>query len=107
MSSESVFTNSAGREWTVRVVDVGDSYGRNDCLIHDGDFCDEPMIEFYDRTYAGDDFGPRGQFVSRYYASDLFDERTAGYGIDLQGDAPDWEIDGETLSRIYDWVVNE
>lgn len=75
-------------------------YGLDDCLTHDGG----PMVEFYDATYAGPDFGPRGQFVSRYYLSTLMDRRGmpglyAEYGLCLQGDVPEWVVSARNVAE--------
>jgi hypothetical protein len=99
MGRESTFTNDAGRNWAVRIVNKGDRYGRDDCLTHDKD---EPMVEFYDLTYT-EKFGPRGQFVSRYYRNTLTDG-CSGYGIDLDGGVPYWSMDGATLIEIVKWA---
>ena len=65
-------TNENGKRFLVRVVKPGQSYGRNFCLVNDGT---EALIEFYDYTRPAFDptFPGMGQFVSRYYASTLFD----------------------------------
>jgi hypothetical protein len=107
MGIQRKFTNSSGRVFTVKVLEPGDRYGRNDVLTWEDDpRFGKRAVEFYDRTYAGDRFGEDGQFISRYYEDTLL-ERAAihqGVGIDLQGDVPVWKIDGTTFSEIMDWV---
>lgn len=94
--------NDAGRAFNVRLVKVGDGYGLDDCLTNER----EPMIEFYDATYEGTaDFGPRGQFVSRYNLSTLTgrdpwsrcDHRLGSPGIDLCGYVAEWKVNGANV----------
>lgn len=96
--------NSEGRAFLVRVVHEGDHYGLNDCLItHDG----EPMIEFYDATYAGDSrFGPRGQFVSRYYL-DTLERHGENVGLNLQGDVDVWHVSAENVQDAIKWTKEQ
>jgi hypothetical protein len=98
------FTNSSGYVFTVRVLEDGDRYGRNEVLAWEG----HPKfgrrgVEFYDTQYAGAAFGPRGQFVSSYYEDTLLEYQSSA-GIDLHGGVPVWSIDGATFSEIMDWV---
>jgi hypothetical protein len=92
-----VVINAAGRDFLVRVVATGDRYGRDDCLVHEKD---EPMVEFYDRTACGD-FGPRGQFVSRYYLFTL-DKHSPSVGLDLDGGVSAWKL---TAANVRDAVA--
>lgn len=96
-------TNDSGRSFNVALVRKGDRYGLDDCLTHEKD---DPMVEFYDATYAGTkDFGPLGQFVSRYYWSTLTgqdtysrcDHRLGSPGIDLCGYVPEWKVTGQNV----------
>lgn len=99
-----IVTNRDGRSFFVRVVFKGDTYGRGDCLTHDKS---DPLIEFYDRTYAKRNdsvreevsFGPRGQFVSRYYASTLADH-DPDQGLCLNGGVDAWKIDAAALAPV-------
>lgn len=104
-----------GRHWLVRIVYLGDRYGRDDCLVHgegkydDGE--DPPLVEFYDRGKDNlKDWDGRGQFVSRYCALTLLgkDEWSRGdkrgVGLDLMGYEPAWKIDGKTMDLVKDWV---
>jgi len=100
-------TNGKRIPFHVRVVFRGDGYG----LFRDGKHAcvhneEEPMVEFYDGRYPHDPVGGdlRGQFVSRYYLSTLTEHQTkphalqGGGGLNLQGDAPDWSIDGPSFA---------
>ena len=97
--------NDAGRAFSVRLVRQGDRYGLNDCKVHDKA---DPMIEWYDATYEGaDGFGPRGQFVARYYLSTLtgqdgwsrVDHRKGSHGLDLMGYEPLWKVSGANVGE--------
>lgn len=89
--------NDAGREYTVRVIFEGDEYGLNDCLVHDEE---EPVVEFYDRSYFFDENG-RGQFVSRYYMSTLLEDEEVT-GLNLEDGVPDWYIDKATMEGVVE-----
>ena len=89
-------TGTDGRPFTVRIVREGDAYGLNDCLTHDEA---EPLIEFYDASQDPEAFGPRGQFVSRYYLTTLL-EHTPGTGLGLEGSVPVWSIDADELDAL-------
>lgn len=106
-----IIINSQGRRFGVRIVWPGDGYGIDDKVIftpgeghHSHAIPSEVMVEFYDMTYASDDvhnsaFGPRGQFVSRYYRSTLM-ERGSG-GLDLVGYEPVWKIDAGAMDQVW------
>ena len=84
-----------GVPFTMRLVDTGDSYGLNDCLTNDN----PPMIEFYDARYTREPYGPRGQFVQRYYVETLATIKP-GAGLNLDNGVADWTIDGATLDTM-------
>lgn len=90
-----IIINDRGRRFGVRIVREGDRYGLDDCLTHDER---EPLVEFYDMTYAGADFGPRGQFVSRYYRCTLMDQQFAG--LDLDGGIDVWKVDAYAMDQV-------
>jgi hypothetical protein len=106
-----IIINNQLRRFGVRLVYPGMGYGVDDAVIftpgeghHSHADRLEVMVEFYDMTYASDDthassFGPRGQFVSRYYRSTLM-ERPQG-GIDLMGYEPTWKIDAEAMEQVW------
>lgn len=90
-----------GREFTARIVRKGDRYGRDFCLTHDDD---EPMVEFYDATYADDERFDRGlgQFVSRYQADTFMNHGATGCRLDCGIDV--WTIDNQAGSHVYYWL---
>jgi hypothetical protein len=100
-----IITNANGRQFFVRTVLKGDRYGLDECLTHD---TDRPMVEFYDYTYANQKtFGPRGQFVSRYYVSTLLRDQHRGVGhgqersgLCLDGGVPEWQVDAAPLRAV-------
>ena len=96
-------TNENGKRFLVRVVKPGQSYGRNFCLVNDG----EAMVEFYDYTRPAFDptFPGMGQFVSRYYASDLLDDRDRSDGLNLHGGVEAWSIDGPALQSALEFAT--
>jgi len=96
-------TNSQGREFAIRIVRKGDNYGRNRCMTHERD---EPMVEFYDATYAGKSgFDAEGQFVGRYSAETLLN-RDQMVGLDLHGGEPAWKIDVVSMMDVTFYVMD-
>lgn len=49
---------------------------------------------YYYSTLAGTDRGPRGP-------------RQRGAGLRLHGGVPAWNIDGETMDRVMDWLLGQ
>lgn len=106
-----IIINNQGRRFGVRIVWPGQGYGVDDRVMFEpgeGDHShadpNEVLVEFWDMTYASDDvhnsaFGPRGQFVSRYYRSTLM-QRASG-GIGLGGYVPVWKIDAGTMEQVW------
>ena len=89
-------------KFNVRIVSKGDRYGRADCLTHDED---RPMVEFYDRRYASEEW-PRGQFVSRYYVGTLLGhegfyggEPVGGLCLD-GGNRDEWSVSADEMAEI-------
>ena len=102
-------TGPTGRPFNVRLVQQGEQYGRNGCLVAD---INDPMIEFYDATYAGecpDTFtGHLGQFVSRYFVRTLLatDWREESC-LDLDGGIPEWKVTGQSVADALDTIRAE
>ena len=91
-------TGVDGRRFSVRTVRRGMRYGLNDVLTHDRD---DPLIEFYDASQSAEKFGPRGQFVSRYFASTL-----AGHvgGLSLHGGVAVWTVPAAEMAAVVAWA---
>ena len=79
------------RRWHVRIVREGDRYGRADCLTHEEADC---LVEFFDAEADPDTFGPRGQFVARYYGRTLDDHKG---GLCLDGGVSAWAVSSEVV----------
>lgn len=90
--------NNKGKQFAVKLLANGDRYGLDKCLTWDKDAFG---VEFYDVTYAGDGFDEVGQFVSRYYASTILE---AEGGLCLNGEIPDWNIDGYSMDKVRLWM---
>lgn len=91
------YTDLNGRPWFVQVVKQGDSYGLDDCLMHEEE---APSVEFWDGQQDPEKFGPIGQFTGgRYYMKTIL-EHEEGYGLNLNGGVPVWSIDGPTMTAI-------
>lgn len=107
MSKTTKVTAENGTEFTVRLMEKGDYYGRENCLTHDQI---EPQIEFYDTAhpFCYDFVGSKdraeaagaerwGQFVSRYTLSTILADLATTRGLCLQGGVLAWSIDGDAL----------
>jgi hypothetical protein len=86
-------------KFNIRIVFRGEGYGVNDAIIHDKD---RPLVEFYDCRYTK--INPRGQFVSRYYASTLLESENRGGGLSLYGDVPEWTVSAEDMKTVYQYI---
>lgn len=96
--------NDDDRVFVVRIVREGDRYGLNDCLTHDDP---RPMIEFYDATYIGDKFGPRGQFTGGRYFVETLDERyDSAVDLALDGGIPVWSLTAQNVRDALDYAHN-
>jgi hypothetical protein len=84
------------QDFTIRVVSKGQKYGLNNCLTHDSL---DPLVEFYATKWASKDFGPFGQFVSRYYLSTILDGKK-GHGLALWSDVPEWTLEASEMDYI-------
>lgn len=113
--------------FAVRILPPGARYGNRNVLTNDHN---EPLIEFYDTRWADDGryvadqadpthvlrsapgFGPLGQFVSRYCASDLLKMDDTGTrfslgrtGLCLDGGVAAWKVDAATMRTVCTWVA--
>ena len=96
MSKIKLFHDSySGITWACRIVETGDSYGRDGCLINQN----SPMVEFYDTRYEFDDLG---QFVSRYYVDTLTKSHNGKLCLDEAIKA--WTIYDDCFGRIKTWL---
>lgn len=82
--------------FNVRVVEKGQPYGLNGCQIHDQD---DPLVEFYDSNQTDAEFGPYGQFVSRYYRSTILGNEFP-QGLRLDTGSPQWIVTALGMQTI-------
>jgi len=95
-----------------RLVEAGERYGKDGCLVYDGDGAfpvNGPLVEFYDERYDFEKWlGRPGQFISRYYLSTLGEsEPHLTRGLCLDGGVDDWAISGTVLQAVVEWAVRE
>lgn len=101
-----------GQAYNVRLVREGDRHGRNDCLTHDRA---DPLVEFY-AVSDGAGAGPRGYFVSSYYASTLRGEGpgasrgVADSGLCLHGGGTydkSYSADASVMTQVLRWLEHQ
>lgn len=92
-------TITIDNKFTVRIVNEGDEYGRNFCLINDG----EPLVEFYDVRYPHTEYG---QFVSRYRKSTLIGagDRLVNSGLSLDGSSQEWSVTPNGMRQVVEFI---
>ena len=89
--------------WNVRLVQQGQRYGLNDCLVHDDA---RPLIEFFDPRFT-ELFGEPGQFVSRYYVQTLQkDLARLDRGLLLDTGSDEWVLSRSALLTAVQWAEN-
>ena len=88
-------------KWNVRIVNTGDNYGLNMCLLN----VKAPMVEFYDNRYPHTQYG---QFVSRYYISTILSQDSRGgeysNGLCLDGRVPAWHVSAEDMVDVVTFL---
>lgn len=88
-------------KWNVRIVNTGDNYGLNMCLLN----VKAPMVEFYDSRYPHTQYG---QFVSRYYISTILSQDSRGgqysNGLCLDGGVPAWNVSAEDMAQVITFL---
>jgi hypothetical protein len=87
-------------KFNVRIVNTGDKYGRNDCLVNDK----SAMVEFYDSRYTDGDFADRGQFVARYYITTLLEGSQYPNGLCLDGGIPAWSVSADGMKEVLEYI---
>lgn len=98
--------------------DEGEEMAINDLMERDGLTEDEvrasyPLVEFYDTSQDAARF-PGGQFVSRYYMTDLLEDDSIAVSLDtmlkngnqfsLDGGIPAWTVEGDDLAKVNDFL---
>jgi hypothetical protein len=87
-------------KFNVRIVNTGDKFGRNDCLVNSKG----AMVEFYDTRYTDSDFADRGQFVSRYYVSTLLEDNQYPNGLCLDGGITEWSVSADGMKQVLKYI---
>lgn len=110
-------------EPTVTLIYPGERYGLDGCLTYElnaysgapaaAHRASYPLVEFYDTSQDAARF-PGGQFVSRYYMTDLLEDNSIAVSIDtmlkngnqfsLDGGIPAWTVEGDDLAKVNDFL---
>ena len=88
-----IIDKETNQPWTVKILENGDAYGRDNCLTHDSV---KPLVEFYDGRYI-ENFDPEGQFVSRYYVETILESKG---GLNAHGGVESWTIYGDAMTEV-------
>lgn len=100
MNTENTFSITSNNiPFNINLIFHNDHYGLNNCLTYKAI---EPMVEFYDARYPHTE---HGQFVARYYITTLMEEND-NRGLCLDGGVPDWNIDGQSMATLKEWLKN-
>lgn len=99
-----VVINEHGVPFTVRLVREGERFGQGFQLTHDRP---APMVEFYDRRFDHYQVWEilLGQFVSRYYISDIGSCLRRGGGLCLNDGITEWSLSEANLREVGGWLL--
>ena len=106
-------------KWRVHLIYPGERYGLDGCLTYElnaysgapaaAHRASYPLVEFYDTSQDAARF-PGGQFVSRYYMTDLLEDNSIAVSLDtmlkngnpfsLDGGIPAWTVEGDDLAKV-------
>lgn len=110
-------------KWRVYLIYPGERYGLDGCLTYElnaysgvpaaAHRASYPLVEFYDTSQDAARF-PGGQFVSRYYMTDLLEDDSIAVSLDtmlkngnqfsLDGGIPAWTVEGDDLAKVNDFL---
>lgn len=110
-------------KWRVHLIYPGERYGLDGCLTYElnaysgvpaaAHRASYPLVEFYDTSQDAARF-PGGQFVSRYYITDLLEDDSIAVSLDtmlkngnqfsLDGGIPAWTVEGDDLAKVNDFL---
>ena len=110
-------------KWRVHLIYPGERYGLDGCLTYElnaysgspaaAHRASYPLVEFYDTSQDAARF-PGGQFVSRYYMTDLLEDDSIAVSFDtmlkngnqfsLDGGIPAWTVEGDDLAKVNDFL---
>ncbi len=106
-----ILKNVNGSEFLMRLIRVGDAYGRDNCLVNDSG---ADKVEFFDRDYDFDkdvNGAVLGQFTGgRYYVKTFLSDSTLGRGAGFSFDngVAKWSLDEsayqEAREVLAGWV---
>jgi hypothetical protein len=85
------------QDFTIRVVSKGQTYGLDNCLVHDSL---DPLVEFYATKWASEEFGVFGQFCSRLSLSSLLKRESLGTPWQLDLSIPSWHLTASEMDYI-------
>lgn len=98
-------------KWRVHLIYPGERYGLDGCLTYElnaysgapaaAHRVSYPLVEFYDTSQDAARF-PGGQFVSRYYMTDLLEDDSIA--VSLDGGIPAWTVEGDDLAKVNDFL---
>lgn len=80
----------------VRLVERGDSYGKNFCLIN---ISPDDYVEFYDLFSEDSDFG---YLIGRYYKQTIMQRKG---GLLLCSGDPGYQISDEAMEKVRKWLT--
>ena len=90
-------------KYNVRIVNRGDRYGINDCLVSDRD----QMVEFYDARYDPPCYMGRGTFV-RSYRADMIVRGDYPGGLCLDdGYKAEWSVSAAGMKMVVDYINSQ
>lgn len=103
----SIVNESSGVPFNIRIVQKGECYGRDNCLIFGDDYdfgreradAGDFLVEFYDARYAHTEWG---QFTSRYYGSTLREH--GAYELTLHGGVSDWWVTSQNVKDVLSYM---
>lgn len=118
-----LLTLSKGGKWRVHLIYPGERYGLDGCLTYElnaysgvpaaAHRASYPLVEFYDTSQDAARF-PGGQFISRYYMTDLLEDDSIAVSLDtmlkngnqfsLDGGIPAWTVEGDDLAKVNDFL---
>ena len=93
MSNESEKRFHLINKFFVRIVRMGDRYGRRDCLTHP---LQDPLIEVR--------FGPRGRFMSRFFYCSTIMDNEYPTGLSLYDGVPAWGLTADTMLQVKEFI---
>jgi hypothetical protein len=92
--------NRNRRAFIVRLVEKGDLYGSDGCLVHEDA---HPLVEFYEASDSGPSPVGYGLFLNRYHLSTLM-RYPKNCALMIHGGIGEWLVDAEAMKLVVDWL---